>query len=162
VVSNFGVQHFPDPARVLAEVRRVLKVSGRFAFTVWEAPGHSVLQGLVKAAATAHGSPVPAAPEAPPEYALSDPAEVRRVLETAGFTEVRSRVLELIFRARDAREIVEIFRTGTVRLGAQLRDQTPEALERITAALDQSLAPWRTGTGVEVPIQAVMSSGGKP
>jgi len=34
-ISNFGVIFAPDPARMLAEVARVLKPGGAFAFTVW-------------------------------------------------------------------------------------------------------------------------------
>ena len=35
VISNFGVIFAPEPARMVAEVARVLKPGGTFAFTVW-------------------------------------------------------------------------------------------------------------------------------
>ncbi len=35
VIANYVVHHLPDPSKVFAEVARVLKSGGRFAFAVW-------------------------------------------------------------------------------------------------------------------------------
>jgi len=158
VVSNFGVQHFPDPERALAEMFRVLKGGGSLAFTVWDAAERSPAQRLLQEAVAAHGSAEVALPAAPPLHRFADPEETRRVLELVGFTGATSRALPLIVRAASAEEIFDIFHHGTVRLGAMLRVQPPAALARIRDAFARSVEPYRSAAGVEVPMQAVLNS----
>jgi ubiquinone/menaquinone biosynthesis C-methylase UbiE len=158
VVSNFGVQHFPDPERALTEMFRVLKNGGLLAFTVWDAPEHSPAQRLLQEAVAAHGSAEVALPAAPPLHRFADAGETRRVLESAGFTGVTSSALPLVLRAASADEVFDIFQHGTVRLGAMLRVQPPPPLARIRDAFARSLEPYRSAAGVEVPMQAVLNS----
>ncbi len=158
VVSNFGVQHFPDPDRALAEMHRVLKRGGRLAFTVWDTPERSPAQGLLQEAVAAHGSGDVALPAAPPLHRFADAGETRRTLEAAGFTDVSSRTLSLVLRAATANEVFDIYHRGTVRLGAMLRVQPPEALTRIRDAFTRSLEPYHSAEGVAVPMQAVLST----
>jgi len=161
VVSNFGIQHFPDADRALVEMLRVLKPGGRLAFTVWDEPERSEVQRLMNAAIAAEGVGGAATPMAPPAYRFADANETRRTLERVGFTAVETRPVELLLQARSGSEILDTFRRGTVRLGAQLKVQTPESLERIRVAFERALEGWRTRDGIAVPMRAVLSSAGK-
>ena len=158
LVSNFGVQHFPDAERALGEMFRVLKRDGRLAFTVWDTAERSPAQGLLQEAVAAHGSADATLPAAPPLHRFADADETRRTLESEGFTDVTSRPLPLMVRAANANELFDNYLRGTVRLGAMLRVQPPEALARIRDAFARALEPYRTVEGVAVPMQAVLNT----
>ena len=64
VVSNFGIHHVPRPERALAEVFRVLRPGGRFAFTNWANPADNIAWQLLFDAVRLHGDP--GAAKAPP------------------------------------------------------------------------------------------------
>jgi hypothetical protein len=85
VVSAFGMPHFPDPEAVVREAYRVLKPSGRFAFTVWDVPDKVVGFGAIYEAIRAHGTLDVGLPVGPNFFLFSDPAQSQRVLQAAGF-----------------------------------------------------------------------------
>jgi ubiquinone/menaquinone biosynthesis C-methylase UbiE len=158
VVSNFGVNHFPDVERALGEVMRVLAPGGRLAFTVWESNDRCEGQQLLHQAIAAHGRSDVELPPSPSAHRFADAAEAHRTLEAAGFTGVESRAIELALRAESARAAFEVFRTGTVRLSARLRHQPPESLWAIRDAFVQSIERYVTPDGVAVPMRAVLTS----
>ncbi|MCP4318628.1 MAG: methyltransferase domain-containing protein [Hyphomicrobiales bacterium] len=55
VISQHGYHYFPDKARALAEIHRVLAPGGRIAFSIWD--GHSAYTSALCAAVEKHISP---------------------------------------------------------------------------------------------------------
>ena len=152
VISNFGVHTFADSAQALREVRRTLRDGGTFAFTEWAAIECSEAERLLELAVRRHGGgPAPARQLT----GFADPEIARRTLTEAGFTDVRSRPLDLRLRAADGLEIFETFRTGTIRVAKYLAEQPPGALAAIRETYLELLAPWRDALGVLVPIRAI-------
>ena len=73
VVSNFGVGHFADPQRAVAECARVLAPGGRLAFSWWDVPTGNRLQGVFVDALSEVGvSPPAGVPLGPPVFQFSD------------------------------------------------------------------------------------------
>jgi SAM-dependent methyltransferase len=162
VVSAFGMPHFPDPARALAEAFRVLKPNGRVGFTVWDAPERAIGFGAVYTAIRAHGSLDVGLPAGPNFFLFSDPGECERALVGAGFASPTVTTVAQLWSLDRADDAFDTILHGTVRASATLRAQTPAARDAIRLALHEIIAGFRTGDRYVVPMPAVLASAIKP
>ena len=87
--SRFGVMFFADPAAAFANLRRGMRPGGRLLFACWR-PMIDNPWFLVPTQAAAHLlPPAPAMePNAPGPFAFADADRVRRILGTAGWSDV--------------------------------------------------------------------------
>jgi ubiquinone/menaquinone biosynthesis C-methylase UbiE len=105
VVSNFGVHHVPRPEKALAEAFRVLPPRGRVAATTWAEPAQNVAWRLLFDAIREHGDANAA--KAPPSGGnLGTIEAASRLLQEAGFTDVRAAPVRREWRVREPREII--------------------------------------------------------
>src|SRR5215510_10006658 len=87
VVCQLGLQFFPDPARGLAEFRRVLRVGGCTAVCVISTPDRAPMWGVLADALSRH---LPDQREALHlSFALADPERLDHLLRMAGFRDVQ-------------------------------------------------------------------------
>jgi SAM-dependent methyltransferase len=158
-VSNFGLHHFPDPARALREVLRVLRPGGRLAATVWAPPEQNVGWRLMFEAIAAHGTPAPALPT-PPRGALNRAADCARLLVEAGAAAeaVTTRIVTATWRLRAPDDLIEGFAAGTVRMAALLSAQPPAARARIRETVAQAVGAFGRDGAWLVPTAAVLVS----
>lgn len=162
VVNAFGMCHFPNPEVSLREAFRVLKRSGRIAFTVWDTPERAVGFGAVYAAIRAHGSMDVGLPAGPNFFLFSDPEQSAKALLKAGFISPSCRQVPQVWRVSDPDEVFEVVTKGTVRAAATLRAQSPRAREAIKAALRAAITAYKHGEYFEVPTPAVLATAVKP
>ncbi|HWQ37600.1 MAG TPA: methyltransferase domain-containing protein [Burkholderiales bacterium] len=163
VTIAFGLLHFPDPDKALAEAQRVLRPQGRVAFTVWAQADRAVGFGLVAGAVERLGNPAAGLPEGPPFFRFSDPGECRRTLTGLGFTDVKTTEIAQTWRFTSASAWIEGVARSTVRTAALLRAQSAEAMAAIRAALLEAALPYEAKDGaVELPMPAVLASARKP
>jgi ubiquinone/menaquinone biosynthesis C-methylase UbiE len=160
VVSNFGVHHIPRPGRALAEMHRVLRPGGRFAFTSWAAPAENVAWRLLFDAIAAHGD-LAAAKTPPSGGNLGRREAVLQLLDDSGFAETGVGEVHREWSLAGAEELVAALRRGTVRTAALIAAQAPAALPTIIAEIDRNMAIYRSGRGFAVPIVAMLASGTK-
>jgi len=158
VVINFGVLHFADPDRALAEAHRVLRPEGRLAFTAWAPPERAIGFALVLEAIEGHGRMDVPLPEGPPFFRFADPEESRRALTAAGFPRPEVRELPLRWRLPSVDALFDAFWEGGVRTRGILRAQTPAALGAIREAVAVAAERHAHVAGVEFPMPAVMSA----
>jgi ubiquinone/menaquinone biosynthesis C-methylase UbiE len=101
VLCNMGLMYFPDPARGLAEFRRVLRPGGRAVASVNTTPERSLISRVL----VIIGRHVPfKAAEAARLFSLGDEGHLRTLFEAAGFREVETatETLRIEFPSFDA------------------------------------------------------------
>jgi SAM-dependent methyltransferase len=100
VTCNVGLGHVPDPAAVLAEIARVLRVGGIAALTSWREPEASPAFQIVFAAVKAHGDPG-LAPPAPDFHLLARRGAGAEALAAAGLSSPEFTDIDSGFMFRD-------------------------------------------------------------
>jgi ubiquinone/menaquinone biosynthesis C-methylase UbiE len=154
VTMNFGLLHLGRPEQAIAEAARVLRPGGKFAFTVWAQPSESRGFGIVLGAIQKHGDMNAPIPAGPPFFRFSDAAECKRVLLEAGFSTPEVKKVPQSWRLETPEALWEFMSGSTVRTGALLRAQTPQALAAIRAEIIAS-------SKSELPMPAVLASATK-
>ena len=95
VLCRFGYMLMADPAKALAETRRVLKDGNRLAFAVWAAPDKNLWAAIPGMTLVAHGKMPPPEPGNPGIFALGDPDRIRELVTGAGFGDPRIEQVEI-------------------------------------------------------------------
>ena len=157
-ICSFGINHLPNPEKALREANRVLSPGGRFAFSMWCAPGKSKFHELVLESIRAHGTMDVLLPPAPPPFRFSDPATCAAELIAAGFDDPDVVEIPLAFRPRVAADVLALTRCA-VRLEMMIELQADPARERIRQAIIEGAEKFRTGPLLEIPMPAVLARG---
>lgn len=160
VICSFGVNHLPDPGKSLREVNRVLRPGGRFAFSMWCAPGKSKFHQLVLESIRAYGTMDVPLPLAPPPFQFSDPSTCVAELLAADFESPYVVEIPLAFRPSAATDVLALTRCA-VRLEMMIELQEVQARERIRQAILEGAEKFRIGALLEIPMPAVLASGVK-
>jgi ubiquinone/menaquinone biosynthesis C-methylase UbiE len=161
VTINFGMLHLARPDQALAEAHRVLRPGGKVAFTVWAKPDQARGMGMVLEALQKHGDLNVPLPPGPPFFRFSDAAEARRSLLAAGFVSPQVATVPQTWRFEAPEELFEVMLRSTVRNGALLRAQTPQALSAIRTAVREAASSFAQAGKIAVPMPAVLSSATK-
>jgi SAM-dependent methyltransferase len=159
VVSNFGLHHFPFPARALAEMRRVLRPGGRLAATVWAAPEDNPAWRCVHQAIAAHGDPAVDLPTSP-HGRLNRIADCTALLRAAGWTaeQIAVRVVSGHWRLETPEDLIAGFLAGTVRTAALIATQPAAAQAAIRAAVADAVRAHHRDGAYVVPTAAILIS----
>lgn len=161
-LCGYGVMHVPEPGRVLAEMRRVLKPGGRIALSVWERPAENNGYGLLFGAIRAKGRLDVPLPHGPDFFQFGDPAAMTGALAGAGFANVAATPVPQSWRFARAGDLLDAILQGAVRSRALLHAQHPAAFAAIEGAVADGMERFRQGDGYDVAMPALVGSGTKP
>jgi SAM-dependent methyltransferase len=157
VVSNFGMPHIPDHRRALAEVRRVIAPSGRFAMTVWCGPDASPCMEVVYSTLEAHRSPDILPTPTPDFLQFARRKEAETLLRAAGFATRDFTILDCAWDLDSPDRLFEIFAKGSFRAGMLLAGQRPDNVAAIRSAMTETVRRrFKTGTRWRVPVPAAL------
>jgi ubiquinone/menaquinone biosynthesis C-methylase UbiE len=162
VAINFGVHHFPFPAKALSEGQRVLRTGGRLAFTTWAAPREHVLHSIFIDAVREAGGAAVSLPT-PAGGAVNEISSCIGLLKEAGFQpqSARAELVKAHVTVKSAEHLVDMLEAGTVRMAATLRSQPRERRGAIVAAIEKAIAAYRDDGQYRIPFAALLAVGSK-
>ncbi|WP_138502638.1 class I SAM-dependent methyltransferase [Nostoc sp. PA-18-2419] len=162
VVCNFGILHFPEPEKAIAESLRVLKSRGRYAFTCWTPPAHNPFMSLILGTVQTYGTIDVDLPPAPPLFRFGDPDECKKTLNVKGFTSVSVTELLINWTFSKPEDVMPTIIASSARLGSMLSMQTGQQRHDIENAIIEGAKKYATNDGIEIPAYAVLTVGRKP
>ena len=149
VTCRFGIMFCPQPAKAASEVLRVLKPGGYFALSVWADPQYSPAQTVVGEAMRIFGRPQPPVDyDVPGIHQLAPEGKLQRLLEGAGFRDVRVEPLHLTwqFVSQEAFMDRQGIRQGGLKALAE--SLPPDELSKLKAAVAEATRPYTDADGV--------------
>ena len=155
VLCRFGFMLMPDPAKALAETRRVLRPGGRLSLAVWSAPERNPWISIGGRILGELGLAPPPQPGEPGMFVLADDERLRDLLGRAGFVVERLEDVPVLFTYATVDDYIAIaVDTGGMfaRLWGAASDDEREA---IRAGLVEGFVPFAVDGGYELPGVAV-------
>ncbi|MEJ8825871.1 methyltransferase domain-containing protein [Variovorax humicola] len=162
VVIGFGVHHFPFPLRALAAARRVLRIGGRVAFTVWAPVEEHLFQKVVVDAVREIGNPTASLPTAP-AGAICEIETCLGLLRDSGFVlpPPRAETLTAFVPIESALQLIQLLTDGTVRMSSLIRSLPQEKRALLPMAVEREMERFRQGDVFKVPAAAILAVGVK-
>ena len=147
VACRFGYMLMADPARALAETRRVLRDDGRLVFAVWAAPDRNLWAAIAGMTMVEMGHMPPPEPGRPSMFAMADPQRIAQLVTGAGFAAPEVEQVEVNWGYSSPDEHWE----KTLKLAGPIADaygslepsEQDEVRERVTARVAEQLESGR-------------------
>jgi ubiquinone/menaquinone biosynthesis C-methylase UbiE len=154
VVCQFGIMFVPDKALCAREARRVLKPGGVFLFNVWDSMEHNALGRIAHETISSFFDKDPPTFYQVP-FGYHDQAEIRRVLEEAGFGDIRVDVVPKVGGASRPEDAAQGLVHGNP-VAVAITERDPSLLPIITDAVAGALKRHFGETMVRAPMRALV------
>jgi len=154
VVCQFGIMFVPDKALSAREARRVLKPGGLFLFNVWDSMEHNDLGRIAHETISSFFEKDPPTFYQVP-FGYHDHSEIKRVLEGAGFRDVRVEVVAKMGGASRPEDAARGLVHGNP-VAVAITERDPSLLPVITNAVADTLKKRFGETSVRAPMRAIV------
>jgi SAM-dependent methyltransferase len=154
VACRFGYMLMADPARALAETRRVLRDGGRLVFAVWAAPDRNLWAAIAGMTMVELGHMQPPESGAPSMFAMADPLRIDGLVTGAGFGAPEIEQVDVDWGYTDPEELWD----RTLKLAGPIADAygslepaaQDEVRERVLARISEQLESGRLNGTAQV------------
>lgn len=151
VLCRWGYMLMADPARALAETRRVLRAGGRLALSVWGSPERNPWATLPARALGEQTGALPPNPTDPGIFALADPERVRALVQEAGFAEPRLEEVEVRWRFDDFDAYWRYITDLAGGIAVALRAMPVSDRDAVRKRVERAAGDYRGDGGLELP-----------
>ncbi len=160
VVCQFGVMFFPDKAKGLAEMTRVLKPGGVLAFKLWDSLEHNrIVEVVLDVTARFFDRDPPTFYRLPYGYGEIDP--IKTLLQQVGFRDLDIHVVRALVERPDARHLARGFVEGTpviLEIRERATAESAAIIEAVAAAFEADFGP----APLKIPLQEIVFTARKP
>jgi ubiquinone/menaquinone biosynthesis C-methylase UbiE len=161
VICRNALMLFSNPAKALAEMRRVVKPGSKVAVMVFSAAERNPHHGIPFAIIRRLGNIAPPAPGEPWMYALGDPGVLQDVYSRAGFLNVSAYAVPIQRRSQSAAAAVENMRKGVGDIRELMNRLNEADRERAWAEITEQFKRFEGPNGFEVPGEVLVGVGMK-
>jgi hypothetical protein len=152
---------FPNPAKALTEMRRVVKPGGKVAVMVYAALEKNLFWGIFHKTVRRLGNIPPPAPGEPWMFALGEPGALEEVYRRGDFLNVSVCAVPIQRRIASAAAAVENMRKGAGDTRELMNRLNEADRERAWATSQNSLDGMRGRNGFEIPGEVLVGVGTK-
>lgn len=152
VLCRWGYMLMIDPTRALQETRRVLRPSGKLAFSVWGTPQENpwlTVAGMVVVSLGQVKMPDPAA--AGGIFSMAEPQTIERMLSEAGFQKWEIEPIPVVWRFRDEEELWSFYSEIAGPISSLLQGMDDASIAEVREALKEQSAHFLGDEGYEFP-----------
>ena len=161
VICRSALMLFPNPAKALTEMRRVVKPASKVAVIVFSGEERNPHHGIPFAIIRRLGNIPPPAPGEPWMFALGDPGALEDVYSRAGFLNVSVHAVPIQRRFPSAAEAIRTMRNSAGDL-REIMSQLNEAnRETAWVEIEQELRQYEGPNGFEAPGEVLIAAGTK-
>ena len=161
VICRNALMLFPDPAKALTEMRRVVKPGSKVAVMVFSAEERNPHHGIPFAIIRRLGNIPPPAPGEPWMYALGDPGALEDVYSRAGFLNVSVHAVPIQRRLPSAADAIRSMRNSASDVSELMSRLNDAERELAWAEIEQQLRQFEGPSGFEAPGEVLIGVGTK-
>ena len=161
VICRNALMLFLNPAKALAEMRRVVKPGSKVAVMVFSAAERNPHHGIPFAIIRRLGNIPPPAPGEPWMYALGDPGVLEDVYSRAGFLNVSAHAVPIQRRLPSAAEAIRSMRNSASDVSELMSRLNDADRELAWAEIEQQLRQFEGPNGFEAPGEVIIGVGTK-
>lgn len=155
-LCRFGLMLMPEPQRVLAGTRRVLRPGGRFVYAVWGPPDRNPWLSLLAMAVLQNGHQPPGNPfAAGGPFSLADPDRNGELVRSAGFDDPNIDELADVMRFDDVEDYWALQTQVSGPIALFISSLPAASVQAIRATLEPMLEPFKSGDAYALPTLAV-------
>ena len=141
VTCKEGLMFCADPVQAASELRRVLKPNGHFAMSAWDEPEKNAFFMTVNQALSRFmPRPAPRA-GSPGPFRLAPMSEFESVLRRAGFTEIKTQTVEVLFEVQSTELHWMIVSDMSAPIEQARANLPPDAVEGLRQEMAAALNP---------------------
>lgn len=159
VTNAYGLMFNPDPARAIAEARRVLRSRGRFLAVTWDELSQNPFFSVITRVAAPFLSIQPPAAGAPGPFRLSSATQLESLLCEAGFSDVRVDRVPMTLELSSADEYLQVF--SDVAWKAKVAALSERDLARLRHAIAEAVQPHIVGGRVRLVASSLCAVGSR-
>lgn len=161
VTCAYALMFCPEPAQAVAEVRRVLKPGGRFAFVVWDDPTRSPFITVAGLSVARLFPAQPPNPNAPGVFRFAEPGALESVLRAGGFTDWSIESLPMTLECESVAEYWRMFTDMAAGIKAKIASLDDDGAARLRGFVEAAANPYLSGSRLRLVATSLCATGRK-